>query len=121
MHVRHLECGAPTHQRPSVADGGAFYAASSVAPEIPERLGGKRRVANRVPDVLVAQTVLDRACIVPAGARAVSRRRAKVRPWQGVLIMDDRISELLTDFPVIFEKKARALLTGKRLGHYRRI
>src|SRR6202521_6163666 len=28
-----------THQRPSVADGGAFYAESSVAPEIPERLG----------------------------------------------------------------------------------
>jgi hypothetical protein len=32
-------CGAQTHQRPSVADGGAFYTASSVAPEIPERLG----------------------------------------------------------------------------------
>ena len=30
-----------------MADGGAFYAASSVAPEIPERLGGKRRVADR--------------------------------------------------------------------------
>src|ERR1700731_4739189 len=31
--------GVQTYQRLSVADGGAFYAASSVAPEIPERLG----------------------------------------------------------------------------------
>ena len=63
--------GAQTHQHPPVADGGAFYAASSVAPEIPERLGGKRRVANRVPDVLMAQ-ILDRACIVSIAGELVA-------------------------------------------------
>ena len=47
-----------------MADGGAFYAASSFAPEIPERLGGKRRVADRVPNVLMTQIVLDRLAIV---------------------------------------------------------
>ena len=64
--------GAQTHQHPPVADGGAFYAASSVAPEIPERLGGKRRAANRVPDVLMAQIVLDRTCIVPITGELVA-------------------------------------------------
>jgi hypothetical protein len=44
----------------------------------------------------------------PAAAWAVSRRRAKVRPWQAVLIMDDCISGLLTDFQVIFERKAKS-------------
>ena len=55
-----------------MAEGGAFYAASSVAPEIPERLGGKRRVADGVPNVLMTQIVLDRACIVPITGELVA-------------------------------------------------
>jgi hypothetical protein len=64
--------GVQTHQRLSVAEAGAFYAASLVAPEIPERLGGKRRVADRVPNVLMTQIVLDRACIVPITGELVA-------------------------------------------------
>jgi hypothetical protein len=52
--------------------GGAFYAASSVAPEIPERLGGKRSVSDGVPDVLTAQIILDRARIVPVTGELVA-------------------------------------------------
>src|SRR6478672_3826007 len=63
---------AQTHQRPSIDDAGAFYTVNSVAPEIPERLGGKRRVADCMPDVLMAQIILDRARIMPITGELVA-------------------------------------------------